>query len=87
MGKPSSTPICACTTSADLGWSASVMPSPLCGNTNATVCAIAHSAMQLAAGTRATLQVIMPYRAPADGSPLASWTRDLNTVHKWVRPS
>jgi hypothetical protein len=43
--------------------------------------------MQLAAGTRATLQVIMPYRAPADGSPLASWTRDLNTVHKWVRPS
>lgn len=30
--------------------------------------------------------VLMPYRAPGNGSPPASWKYDLNTVHKRVRP-
>jgi hypothetical protein len=36
-------------------------------------------------GYQANPEVIMPYRTPANGSPLPDWKHDLNTVRKRVR--
>lgn len=36
-------------------------------------------------GYQSNPEVVMPYRKPADGSELAAWKNDLNTVHKRVR--
>lgn len=36
-------------------------------------------------GYQGNPEVIMPYRISANGSPLAGWKRDLNTVHKQIR--
>jgi hypothetical protein len=45
-----------------------------------------HGATVLAdGGYQGNPQVIMPYRAPAGGSPLPGWKHDVNTVRKRVR--
>ncbi len=36
-------------------------------------------------GYRGNADVVIPYRNPADGSPLPQWQEDLNRVHRTVR--
>jgi hypothetical protein len=70
-----------------------VVGEPLPGNRNDCRAFTESGAAQACAGAKVMADggyqgnpgVLMPYRQPRDGSELAEWTLELNTVHKRVR--